>query len=46
VIDVLAALGVFHGNLEELLHGRIISVVVIFVRVKHVFGNAHGIEYD
>lgn len=45
VIDILAAFGVFHSDLEELFHGGVISMIIIFVGVKHIFGDAHGIQF-
>ena len=45
VVDVLAALGVFHGDLDELFHGGVVAMVVVFVGVKHAFGDAHLLNY-
>jgi hypothetical protein len=41
VIDVLAALGVLHGDLDKLFHRWIVSVVVVFVGIQHVLWDAH-----
>ena len=41
VIDVLAAPGVFHGDLDKLLHRWIVSMVMVFVGIQHVLWDAH-----
>ena len=44
VVNVLASFGVFHGDLEELFHCWIVSVVVIFARIQHALWYAHLID--
>jgi len=46
VINVLASFGVFHGDLEELLHGGIVTVIMILGGIKHILGNAHEIQFN